>query len=121
MRLPARNFQDLVVWRKAHQFVLSVYDLTVKSPGTEIYGLTSQLTRSAVSIAANIADGFRKKGKSDKVGFLNIAQASLEESRYYLIPAKDLGYCEPLPKLDQLEKVSKILDAYSKSILTPDF
>jgi len=102
MRSPAKSFQDLVVWRKAHQFVFSVYDLTGKFPGTEIYGLKSQLTRSAVSIPANIAEGFRKKGKSDKVGFLNIAQASLEESRYYLIPAKDFGYCDPLPQLDQL-------------------
>ena len=95
MRSPAKSFQDLVVWRKAHQFVFSVYDLTGKFPGTEIYGLKSKLTRSAVSIPANIAEGFRKKGKSDKVGFLNIAQASLE-------------------------KVFKILDAYSKSILTSD-
>jgi four helix bundle protein len=61
MRSPARSFQNLVVWRKAHQFVLSVYDLTGISPGTEIYGLTYQLTRSAVSIPANIAEGFRKK------------------------------------------------------------
>ena len=73
MRSPARGFQDLVVWRKAYQFVLSVYDLTGQSPGTEIYGLKSQLTRSAVSIEANIAEGFRKKGKSDKVRFINIA------------------------------------------------
>jgi len=120
MRSPAKSFQDLVVWRKAHQFVLSVYDLTEKFPGTEVYGLTSQLRRSAVSIPANIAEGFKKKGKSDKVRFLNIAQASLEESRYYLILAKDLRYCDPLPQLDQLEEVSKILDAYSKSILTSD-
>ena len=95
MRSPAKSFQDLVVLRKAHQFVFSVYDLTGESPGTEIYGLTSQLTRPAVSIAADIAERFRKKGKSDKVRFLNIAQACLEE-------------------------VSKILDAYSKSILTSD-
>jgi hypothetical protein len=61
IKSPARSFQHLVVWRKAHQFVLSVYDLTVKSPGTEIYGLTSQLRRSAVSIQANITERFRKK------------------------------------------------------------
>ena len=120
MRSPARRFQDLVVWRKAHQFVLSSYDLTEKFPGTEIYGLTSQLRRSAVSIPANIAEGFRKQGKSDKVRFLNIAQGSLEESRYYLILVRDLDYCDPLPQLNQLEEISKILDAYLKSILTSD-
>jgi len=63
MRPPAKSFQELVELRKAHQFVLSVYDLTEKFPGTEIYGLTSQLRRSAVSIPANIAERFRKKGK----------------------------------------------------------
>ena len=94
--------------------------LTQKFPGTEIYGLTSQLRRSAVSIPANIVEGFRKQGKSDKVRFLNIAQGSLEESRYYLILAGDLSYCDPLPQLNQLEEISKILDAYSKSILTSD-
>jgi len=120
IRSPAKSFQDLVVWRKAHQFVLCIYDLTQKFPETEKYGLTSQLRRSAVSIPANIAEGFRRQGKSDKVRFLNIAQASLEESRYYLILAKDLGYCDPLQQLKQLEEVSKILDAYSKSILTPE-
>ena len=108
MRSPAKRFQDLVVWRKAHQFVLSVY------------GLTSQLRPSAVSIPANIAEGFRKQGKLDKVRFLNIAQGSLEESRYYLILVRDLGYCDPLPQLNQLEEISKILDAYLKSILTSD-
>ena len=63
MRSPAKSFQELVELRKAHQFVLSVYDLTGKFPGTEVYGLTSQLRRSAVSIPANIAEGFRKKEK----------------------------------------------------------
>jgi len=121
MRSPAKSFQDLVVWRKAHQFVLDIYETNKKFPETEKYGLTSQLRRSAVSIAANIAEGFRKQGKSDKVRFLNIAQGSLEESRYYLILVEDLGYCNTLKQLDQLEEVSKILDAYSKSILTPDF
>ena len=95
--------------------------MTKKFPETEKYGLTSQLRRPAVSIPANITEGFRRQGKSDKVRFLNIAQSSLEESRYYLIPTKDLGYCDPLKQLDQLEEVSKLLDAYSKSILTPDF
>ena len=58
-RSPAKSFQDLVVWRKAHQFVLCIYDLTQKFPETEKYGVTSQLRRSAVSIPANIAEGFR--------------------------------------------------------------
>ena len=85
MRKPAKSFQDLLVWQKSHQFVLGVYGLTKNFPRSETYGLTSQFRRAAVSIPANIAEGFRKRGKADKVRFLNIAQGSLEECRYYLI------------------------------------
>jgi four helix bundle protein len=57
-REKAKTFQDLIVWQKAHQFVLSVYRATEFFPNKEIYGLTSQLRRAAVSIPANIAEGF---------------------------------------------------------------
>lgn len=68
---------------KAHKLVLETYALTNSFPKSEIYGLTSQLRRSVISIPANIAEGFKKKGKADKIRFLNIAQGSLEETRYY--------------------------------------
>ena len=112
----ARNFQDLIVWQKAHQFVLSVYKMTKEFPREELYGLTSQLRRAAVSIAANIAEGFRKNGKLDKVRFYNIAQGSLEECRYYLVLTKDLEYADSLPLISLLEEVSKILNSYSEKI-----
>ena len=92
-RAPAKSFQDLIVWQKAHQFVLSVYRFTDTFPKTELYGLTSQIKKAAISIPANIAEGFKKKTKPDKARFMNIAQGSLEECRYYLILAKDHGYC----------------------------
>ncbi len=60
-RAPARTFQDLIVWQKAHRFVLSIYDLTNNFPQKELYGLTSQFRRAALSIPANIAEGFRKQ------------------------------------------------------------
>ncbi len=91
-RESAKNFQDLIVWQKAHQMVLEVYRLSSNFPKTETYGLTSQLRRATVSVPANIAEGFRKRGLADKIRFLNIAQGSLEESRYYLILANDLEY-----------------------------
>ena len=91
MRAPARTFEDLVVWQKAHQFVLAVYRLSRTFPRSEIYGLSSQFRRAAVSIAANIAEGFRKRGKADKLRFFNMAQGSLEECRYYLILTRDLS------------------------------
>ena len=86
---PARTFQDLVVWRKAHQFVLAVYKLTEESPKQETYSLVSQMRRAAVSIPANIAEGFRKRSRVDKARFMNIAEGSLEESYYYLILAQE--------------------------------
>jgi len=119
-RAPAKSFQDLIVWQKAHQFVLSTYFFSDKFPKTEVYGLTSQLRRSAVSVPANIAEGFKKKTKSDKARFMNIAQASLEECRYYLILAQDLTYGDSRELMSQLEQVSKLLEAYHTSLLTPD-
>lgn len=119
-REAAKSFQDLIVWQKAHQWVLLVYHFSDCFPKREIYGLTSQLRRAAVSIPANIAEGFKKKGKADKVRFMNIAQGSLEESRYYLILAKDLGYGNSLQLITQLEEVSKLLEAYSTAILNSD-
>lgn len=62
-REAARTFRDLVVWQKAHRFVLEVYQFTAKFPESELYGLTSQLRRAAVSVPANIAEGFKKKAR----------------------------------------------------------
>jgi four helix bundle protein len=91
-RPAARSFRDLLVWRKAHEFVLAVYAFTPAFPKQETYGLSQQLRRAAVSIPANIAEGFRRRGKPDKARFMNLAEGSLEECRYYLILAQDLGY-----------------------------
>ena len=117
-REKAKTFKDLIVWQKGHQFVLSVYRMTKKFPKEEMYGLTSQFRRAAVSIPANIAEGFKRKGKPDKYRFMNIAQSSLEECRYYLILAKDLGYIKRDDLMNQIEEVSKLLNAYSQSIIT---
>jgi len=116
-RKPAKTFQDLIVWQKAHQFVLNVYKFTMSFPKEEIYCLTSQLRRSAVSVPANIAEGFKKRGVADKKRYFNIAQGSLEESRYYLILARDLNYGDPQELFTLLQEVSKLLEAYINSIL----
>ncbi len=117
---PARSFKDLVVWEKAHGYVLAIYRITSSFPRQETYGLVSQMRRAAVSIPANIAEGFRKRGKPDKVRMMNIAQGSIEESRYYLILSRDLGYAETEAIMDKLEEVSRMLEGYSKAILTSD-
>jgi four helix bundle protein len=120
-RAPAKNFAQLIVWQKAHQFVLGVHRFTENFPRTETYGLTSQLRRTAVSIPASIAEGFKKRGRADKARFMNIAQGSLEECRYYLILAKDLNYGDTTQLQPQLEEVSKLLEAYSAKILASEF
>ena len=116
MSLPrpaAKTFQDLVVWRKAHEFVLAIYPFTADFPKPETYGLAQQLRRAAVSIPANIAEGFRRRGKPDKARFMNMAEGSIEECRYYLILAKDLNYGDTGRLNILLEEVSRLLNAYT--------
>ena len=117
---PARTFRDLLVWQRAHQFVLAAYQYSAGFPKSEVYGLASQLRRAAVSVPANIAEGFRKRNRPDKACFMNIAQGSLEECRYYLILAQDLGYGSNDSLMRQIEETSRMLDAYLKRILSSD-
>ena len=120
-RVSAKTFQDLLVWQKAHQFVLDIYGYSAAFPRSEVYGLSAQLRRAAVSIPANIAEGFRRRGKPDKARFMNIAQGSLEECRYYLILAEDLNYGAGGNLVQDLDEVSRMLSVYSKAILNSVF
>jgi four helix bundle protein len=113
----SKSFKELIVWQKAHQFVLAVYKLTKHFPKEEQFGLTSQFRRAAVSVAANISEGYRKRSKVDKVRFLNIAEGSLEECKYYLILSNDLGYAQIESEANLSEEISKLLNSYSKKIL----
>lgn len=115
-RIPARSFKDLIVWQKAHQLVLGVYNVTKSFPKEEVYGLISQIRRSSTSVAANIVEGFRKRSAADKARIMNIAQGSLAETEYYLILAQDLNYSDTMKLLNQADEVGKILDAYINSI-----
>lgn len=118
IEMKKNTFEDLIMWQKAHQFVLMVYSVTKSFPKEETYGLTSQFRRAATSIAANIAEGYKKKGTKDKVRFFNISHGSLEECRYYIILAKDLGYINEIEKLNYLiNETGKLINAYSKSVL----
>jgi len=112
---PARTFRDLLIWQKAHQFVLCVYKERQSFPPDERFGLTRQLRRSAVSLPANIAEGFVKRGIADKLRYLNIAQGSLEESRYYLILASDLGIADLTTLEDQVDECGRMIEAYCQS------
>ena len=113
----ARSFEDVILWQKAHAWVLEIYKITARFPKHEVFGLTSQFRRAAVSIPANFAEGFKKMGKADKLRFYNIAQGSLEECRYYLILSHDLGYADTTNLKAQLEEVSRMLNSYCHTIV----
>jgi len=100
--------------------VLAIYRLTESFPEREKFGLSHQMRRAAVSIPANIAEGFRRRGKGDKARFMNMAEGSIEECRYYLILAKDLGYGDTKVLNSTLEEVSRMLNAYAAAILASD-
>jgi four helix bundle protein len=111
-----KSFEELLVWQKSHEFVLRVYRITEQFPKQELYGLISQFRRAAVSIAANIAEGYKKKDFKNKIHFLNIAHSLLEECRYYIILSKDLGYQDDVKFPELINEVGKLLTAYSKAI-----
>jgi four helix bundle protein len=116
MTQPAKTFKDLIVWQKAHQFVPDVYKFTEKFPKSELFGLTSQFRRAAISIAANVAEGFKKRSEAEKLRFVGISQGSLEECRYYLILSEDLEYGVSSTLAYGLEDVSRLLCAYAQAI-----
>ena len=112
----AKSFRDLIVWQKAHAWVLTVYKLTKDFPPDERFGLTSQLRRAASSVPSNIVEGFKRRGIADKLRFLNIAEASLAEATYQLLLANDLDYAETATLQTAADEVDKVLNAYSAAI-----
>ena len=87
-----KNFRDLKVWVKAHHLTLAVYKATSSFPKDELYGLTSQLRRSCLSIPANLAEGCGRGSQADFARFLQVAMGSASELEYHLLLARDLGY-----------------------------
>jgi four helix bundle protein len=87
-----QNYKELKVWEKAHYFTLQVYETTKNFPKEEVYSLTNQIRRAASSIPANIAEGCGKNSANDLANFLNIALGSSNETEYFLLLSKDLGY-----------------------------
>jgi four helix bundle protein len=107
-----QSYKDIIAWKKSHELVLFVYELTEKFPKSEVFGLVSQMRRSGVSIPSNLAEGFKRNHKNDTLHFYNIAQASLEELRYQLLLSKDLKY---ISKSD-FDKAENLSDETSKLI-----
>ena len=90
----SKSFREVRAWQKAHEFVLAFYQTKKMFPDDEKFALIPQFQRAAVSIAANIAEGYKKLSKADKLRFMNIAQGSLEECRYYIILSRDIDYID---------------------------
>lgn len=85
-------YRDLKVWQRAHKLTLGIYELTNSFPKHELFGITSQIRRSSVSIAANLAEGCGKFGNKDIANFFQISLGSLHETEYYLLLSRDLTY-----------------------------
>jgi four helix bundle protein len=119
MTVASKRFTDLRVWREAHSLSLTVYKLTRKFPREEIYALNSQLRRAAVSITSNIAEGFNRFSRKEKIQFYSIALGSVSEVHSQLLLAKDLEYISDIEfKLaeEQIETIHKALSALIKSL-----
>ena len=114
------SFENVLAWQKAHAFVLLTYRVTRHFPEDEKFGLTSQFHRAAVSIEANIAEGYKKLSKADKLRFFNIAQGSLEECRDYILLSRDLEYItmNQFGELhESIENTSVFLNSYCKGVI----
>ena len=107
-----RSYKDLDVWRLAMKLAAACYSATAKFPREEIYGITSQIRRAAVSIPANIAEGYGRESTGDYVRFLRIAQGSLKELETLAMLAQEIGYLTEAGAselLGECERVSKML------------
>lgn len=107
-----KGFRNLIVWQKAHQLVLDIYKMTLILPSEEKFGVINQIKRCAVSVPSNISESFGRIGLKDKIRFLNIANGSLEETKYFLILIQDLEFTNTNHLMENAEEVSKILNAY---------
>lgn len=118
--MKSQSFEQLIVWQKAHSYVLAIYKITKQYPKEELFCLVNQMRRAAASITANIAEGYAKISSKDKLRFYNISQGSLEETRKFIILSKDLGYITLQDKEQlgiQAAEISRLLNAYCIALL----
>lgn len=107
----------LKVWRRSIDFVIEIYKLTEKFPKSELYGLTNQMRRAAVSIASNLAEGAGRNSKKEFKQFLSISQGSIAELETQLIISEKLGFCSGIDDLfSELDEISKMIVGLIKSL-----
>lgn len=101
--MKTKSFTDLIVWKKSHKIVLTIYKITLTWPNNEKYALSDQIKRSSISISSNIAEGFYRQSKKEKIHFYFISLSSLAELQNQLLIARDVGYL----KKDLFNKLSQ--------------
>lgn len=107
-----KTFKDIFAWQKSYELTLEIYKLTSNFPQAEEFGLKAQIRRAVVSIISNIAEGFKRVGKREKMQFYRIAEASLEEVKCQSMLAHDLGYLGST----NYSELSKLEDTTGKMI-----
>ncbi|MEK7123354.1 MAG: four helix bundle protein [Patescibacteria group bacterium] len=118
-----KDFKDLNAWQESHKLVVMIYKITKQFPKEEMFGLTSQMRRAAISITSNIAEGFGRQGYKEKIQFYYLAQGSLVELKNQIIAAKDVGYLnnenfeELIQQSDLAHKILQGLITKSKTFL----
>lgn len=113
------HWSELEVFKKTHELTLKIYKLTENFPKSELFGITSQIRRTAYSIPVNIVEGKSRKNTKELIQFLNIANASLEEVRYFLLQSKDLTYIDEKKYGEfefDCETISKMLNSFIKTL-----
>lgn len=114
-----QHYKKILVWKKSHEFTLNVYQETISFPDREQYGITNQIRRAGYSMPSNIAEGCGKNTNIDFAKFLNIALGSANESEYFLLLSKDLGFLsiEIYQKLDaQINEIKAMLIGLIKKV-----
>ncbi len=123
--LKIKSFTDLETWRQGHLLVIMIYKETGIFPKEEVYGLTSQMRRAAISITSNIAEGFGRQSYKEKIQFYYLAQGSLIELKNQLLVAKDIDYLKPeifsslAEQINQTHRLLQGLITKTKTFLIP--
>jgi four helix bundle protein len=112
------GFRSLKVWQHSHQLVLRVYQETRSFPGSEVYGLTSQMRRAAYSIPCNLAEGLGRDSRAELARFSRIALGSASELEYQLLLSRDLGYLTEENYRELAERIERISRMLAKFIQT---